>query len=690
MGQKHEASAGEAMSTIGSEYSSHRRSVDEIEQEYELQRKKAAEREKTREGKLERNLADTLKKKDQETENSVKNVKDRYESTLADQAKSDKIERETLKRNVYDRSGRNAKALSEDAKHERDRAIENASAIESAHKRSLTNTEEYYANQSKSQAEEKERDMEALAESYRKQIAEARGDGGEGQTEELNAYRKKLKEEAQSAIRQAREEVMLERRQAKVMSEQNEITSRDRSKKADHHLNSRLKEKDIAVKSKLTANAEADRASRELELAPLREQVMETTEMKKKSQSQWNGARAEAIRELETDWNAKYSNQSISHEQEKQKLRQNNAETERNFGTKLGGIIKERDTQVSKIISNQNLEHRDQMVNSTKEYDRALGHVKLQAARDKELSNAHLERVRTESSEQQNRNLDKQAATFQTTIENQRQNQQSQIKNLERVLNNKNSTDDPGEISAAAEQAVRGAVTRQYDKVYQAEADRNERDREHLHSSYQAKLSDTIQDKQTNTTTLNRQNLSEQALLRDTFVQHIADVEENKRQMLDLANASNQKMSDTSIRSSERSQNELRRHYEDLFASRDLENASRLQDLKNQSEFEKRSMRREYQVQMSDTIRSYEKKLTDQKVAADDQVRDIKVKQDAELREKDRILKQAMADQARNYEHRMGDIEAQSKDRERTLARNHEDELDKVKKANALLLSKKG
>lgn len=678
------------MSTIGSEYSSHRRSVDELEQEYELQRKKAAEREKTREAKLERNLADTVKKKDRETESSVQNVKDRYESTLADQAKADKVERETLKRNVYDRTGRSAKALADDAKQERDRAIENATAIEGAHKRSLTTAEEYYSNQSKARAEEKERDMEALAESYRKQIAEARGDGGAGEAEELNAYRKKLKEESQAAIRQAREEVMAERRQAKIMSEQNEMTLKDRSKKADRLLNTRLNEKDLAVKSKLTANAEAERASRELELQPLREQVMETTEMKRKSQSQWNNSRADAIRELETDWNVKYSNQSLSHDLEKQKLRQNNAETERNFGAKLGSIIKERDTEVSKIISEQNLEHRDQMANSGKEYDRSLSHLKLQAARDKELANSHLARVRTESAEQQNRNMDKQAATFQATIENQRQNQQAQIQNLERVLNNKNSTDDPGEISAAAEQAVRGAVTRQYDRVFQAEADRNERAQEHLHQSFKAKLSDTIQDKQANTTALNRQNLSEQALLRDTFVQHIADVEENKRQMLDLANASNQKMSDTTLRGTERSQNELRRHYEELFASRDMENASRLQDVKNQAEFEKRSMRREYQAQMSDTIRGYEKKLTDQKVAAEDQLRDMKAKQDTELREKDRILKQAMADQARNYDHRIANLEAQSKDRERTLARNQEEEIDKVKKANALLLSKKG
>lgn len=683
-----EASAGESMSTIGSEYASQRRSVDELEKEYEQQRKKAAEREKMREAKLEKNLEHTVKRKDAEAENSVRTVKDRYESALADQSKSDKVEREAIRRSLYDRSGRSARALSDDAKQERDRALENAAVTEASYKKAASGTESYYQERSKEQAAEKERDMEALADTYRKQIAELRG--AESDSDELKDYRAKLKEESQAAIRQAREEVMIERRQAKIMAEQNEIVLKDRSKKADHLLNTRLNEKDLSTKAELNANAEAARASRNLELQPLREQVMETAEMKRKSQGQWNNARVDAIRELESDWNMKYTNQTLSHDLEKQKLRQNNSETERNFGNKLGGIIKERDSEVSKMISEQNLEHRSELSNSAKEYNRSLDHLKLQADRDKRLAGELLNREREQASERQSRNLEKQSATYQTTIANQRQNQQAQIENLERVLNNKNTTDNPGEISAAAEQAVRGAVTRQYDKVFQAEADRDARARDHLHESYQAKLSDTVQDKHTTTAALNRRNLSEQALMRDTFIQHVADVEDNKRQMLDLANASNQKMADSTLRGNERGLNEVRRHYEDLIASRDMENGTRLQDVKTQSEFEKRSMRREFSSQTADMIRSYEKKINDQKVVSEDQLRDMKAKLDSEMRERDRFLKQAMADQARSYEHRIAAHEAQSKDREKVLARNQEEEIDKVKKANALLLSKKG
>lgn len=676
------------MSTIGSEYASQRRSVDELEQEYELQRKKAAEREKAREAKLEKNLADTVKRKDKETENAVRNVKDRYESTLADQTKSERAERETIRKNLYDRSGRSARALTDDAKHERDRAIENAAASEANYRRAAATSENYQHDKSNEQAAEKERDMEALAESYRKQIAELRSGADDG--DKFAEYRSKLKEESQSAIRQAREEVMAERRLSRIMAEQNEMVLKDRSKKADHLLNTRLVEKDLSAKVELTANAEADRTSRSLELEPLREQIMETADMKRKTEGRWNNARADAIRELESDWNIKYSNQSLSHEVEKQKLRQNNAETERNFGNKVGAVIKERDSKAAKIISEQTLDNRKEVLHSAKEYDRSLNHLKRLGERDKLLSNENLNRERVVASDQQNRNLKTQATMFEKTIENQRQNQKAQVENLKRVLNNKNTTESPGEISAGAELAVRSAVTRQYDKIFQAEAERDARGREHLHESYKAKLSDTVQDKQSTATDLNRRNMNEQAIMRDTFVQHVADVEDNKRQMLDLANASNRKMADTSLRGNERGLNELRRHYEDLLASRNMDHSTRLQELNARNEFEKRAMRREFSGQTAEMIRGYEKDLTDQKVASDDQLRDMKAKLDSEMREKDRFLKQALADQARDYDHRLDAFQAQSKDREKLLARNQEAEIDKVKKANALLLSKKG
>jgi hypothetical protein len=678
------------MSTIGSDYSAHRRSVDDLEKDFETAAKRAKQREKMREQKLERNVKSIVAKKDAELESTVQNVKDEYASSLTNQSKSDRIERERLKQSLYDRNGRRAAAIEEAALTDRDRALEAASAAEARSAKAVSDTERYQEARSTAQAERHEKEMEALAESYRKQIVEARGDGGESDKVENRAYKEKLAKEAQAAIKQAREEVMAERRQAKKLAEQTDFVLKDREKKSDFLLNTRLREKDLSMKAELTKNAEAERASRERELQPLREQVMDTAGIQRDAARAKNEARSGAIRELESDWNSKYQNLSQSHDLEKMKLQADNADAERVYGQKLGSFMKESDIKTTQKILNQNSEHRDQMTSAAKEYDRSLSHVKIQAERDKQLSNELLDRERAEATRKQDIALEKQASTYQNTLSKQREAQGSQIKNLERVLNNKNSTDDPGEISAAAEEAVRTSAMKHFDKTFQAEAERNARDREHLAQNYQARLSDAIEDKRSQATTLNRQNMKEQTSMRNEFVQHVEDVEENKRQMLNLAADANSKMSDTTQRNMERGMNEMRRHYEDLIATRDEAAATRFEELRNQSEFEKRTMRREFQANTADLIRKYQKDMAEQAATAQDENHELKGKLDRVTRENDKRLMQALADQARANDQRMAEVVAQAKDRERLASQQHEDELEKVKKANALLLSKKG
>jgi hypothetical protein len=665
------------MSTIGSDYN----------QDYD---RRAKEREQSREAKLEKNTQSTLQRKDAETERTVRNVKDDYQTSMNAQAKADRLDRERFKQATYDRSGRQSNAVENSANTDRDRAVQAAAAADARSAKAISDSEAYQQQQASEADQRHQNEMEALADSYRKQIADARGDESDDDRQATQEYRKKLSADSQTAIRQAQEEVVAVRRQAKLQAEQSEVVLKDRDRKADNLLNTRLHEKDLSTKAALNQNAEAERSSRAREFEPLREQVMATAGIERDVAKTKNEARAGAIKELESDWNSKYENQSLSHDLEKQKLRADVSNADRVYGQKLGGYMKENDAKTTRIIANQNADHRDQMSMTAKEYDRSLEHVKIQAGHDKQLSEQLLSHERQNATEHQDRALATQAATYQETIANQRQSQQAQIQNLERVLNNKNSTSDAGEISAGAEQTVRAAVSKQYDKTFQAEADRNSREREHLGENYRSNLGDAIRDKQQNTTALNRQNVKEQTVMRNEFVQHVSDVEENKRQMLNLASDANLKMSETTSRNNGRQLNEMRRHYEDLLATQADEHGKQSENLRSQSEFEKRAMRRDFQTQSSDMIRSYQKQIADQKVASDEENRDLKAKLDTKTRESDKHLAQALAEQARGYDHRMAELEAQSKDRERLTAQQHEDELDRVKKSNALLLSKKG
>lgn len=623
------------MSTIGSDFSSSRKSPTEIERE-------AAPARKTAQGKAAKSPSESS------------TLRDRYEPTQQTDAPS------------YGR-----KSLTPSA------STQNASA-------------EYYENRASEVAVQNDREKEAIVDNYRKQITEERESRSRDDGEETNDYKEKLRKDSDAAIKQAREEVLAERRQARKISDEYESVLKKRDKKSDHLLNSRLHQKDLANQTKLTENAERDRESRMLEVQPLREVMQEASEMQRDAAKAKNIAREETIRDLESEWRDQYKNQTSTHEAEKTKLRNEVDEVERTYGARMGSYMKEKDAKMAKLIARQNEEHRAQFSNAAKEYDRSLTQVKIGSEHGQRLSEQRMDEERERSQTNQTEAMQKQASTYQKTLENQRTAQQSQIDNLERVLNNKTTTDDPGEISSAAEESIRHAVAKQYQQTFQAEADRNAKSRDQMISNFDQKLDESRSDKQANSFDLNRKNLTEQASMRETFVQHVSDVEENKRQMLDLANHSNQKMSESSLRKNERSANDLRRHYEGIIAERDTESTTRMQEVRNQAEFEKRGLRREFQAQNSDLLREHDKKLTAQKLASEDQLRDLKAKLDTHTRDADRQLKQALSDQARSYEHRIAVNDAQMKERERMVARNHEDELDKVKNANALLLSKKG
>jgi hypothetical protein len=636
-----------------------------------------------------KNTEETLRRKDVASATAVNDVKADFEKNLRNQSRSDRVEVERAKQALYDRTGRKSAAVEDAAKTDRDRAIQLATASEARAEKASSDADKYREQQAAAQSERHEQEMNDLADKYRKMIAEARGDDGDD-SDSRREYREKLTNDAQRAIAEAREEVATERRQAKKLAEQTQKLMRDRDSKSDHLLHTRLHEKDLTNKSKLDANANANRTSRALELEPLREQVMETSTYRRDAQKKANEARSETIHELESDWNTRYTNQTLSHDLEKQKLKTDNEDADRKFGQKLGNAMKEKDSRAAALMARQNADHHENLTTTTQSYERALAHSKMEAARDMAATERLRERDREVATGTRDRALTAQAATYQEAMNNQRKDQQSQIQNLERVISGKNSTDDVGEISAAAEHSVRKAVTEQYDKVYQAEARRNAESRDHLEDTFNSRLTEARDDKAKNAAELNRRNVREQSLMRDTFVHHVADVEENKRIQIDHANASNTKMSEDSLRTQERAQDGLRRHYEEIIATRDEANFVRLQETRNEAEFAQSSMRREHKAQTADLIRGYEKRLSDQKTERDDQVREMKAQLDSSGRQNDKRIATALAEQARNNDHKIAELQSQMKDRERTLARNFEDELDKVKKANALLLSKKG
>lgn len=676
------------MSNIGSEYSSHRRSVDEIEQDYQTQLKQAKKRAESREAKLVRSHENSMKTAQEKNTRSLENIRDQYESSAENRTEIDKAQRAKLEKQVYDRNGRAAQAAVSELKDQRDVAIRAENEARAKYASANEDVEDYYSRRAEAREKAIADKIEEMTEKHRKEITQAheRRDNGESNTE----YREKLERDTTRAIAEARQDATRAKRQTLEVADRYETEIDNREKKNEAYIESALQTKDQKNRELLTKFAMSERASREKENSQLRDQVKDYSRLKAEVQKEKNLGRADAIREIEQDWMTQIDNQSMAHDAEKLKLKQDNQNLEKHLARTYDESLRDKEYRMATLLRNQNDDHAKMLEQTSSEYDRTYEHLKLQNQREKDLAQTRIETQRAELIDKSQKDLENQARIYQKTLSDQRLSDQTQVKNLERILNDVNTTEDPGRISSAAEASVRRQMEAKYEKSFQAEVERNRRAVDHLHTEYSARLSDARSDNHSQAANLNRANMLEQQQMKDTFISHVQDVEQNKLQMMTLANDQNEKSRETMQRMSERSTNEMRRHYEELIATRDLDAEVKYKTLLQESDFEKRTMRRDFSAQTSDLIRGYEKKLADQKLKYDEQLRDLKARTEAATRDNERRTKQALADQARSYDHRIAEMEAQQKDRARVAARNQEEEIEKVKRANALLLSKKG
>ena len=132
-----------------------------------------------------------------------------------------------------------------------------------------------------------------------------------------------------------------------------------------------------------------------------------------------------------------------------------------------------------------------------------------------------------------------------------------------------------------------------------------------------------------------------------------------------------------------------RRHYEDVIQDLKNDANARIASMRQDYEFNSKMAQKAFSARQNELIREYEKKLADQKSESDVQIADLKSALAVSQREADRRTRQALEEQSKGYEQRIAQNEFQTKERERVISQNYQDELEKVKRSNALLIQKK-
>ena len=132
-----------------------------------------------------------------------------------------------------------------------------------------------------------------------------------------------------------------------------------------------------------------------------------------------------------------------------------------------------------------------------------------------------------------------------------------------------------------------------------------------------------------------------------------------------------------------------RRQYDEIMTTSKNDASAKMQALRQEGDFNMKMAQRSFNAQQNELIREYEKKLADQKVEHDKTLDEIKSSAERTVREAGRQARVDSEAQARANEQKLAQIEMQHKERERYVTQNYQDDLEKMKRSNALLIQKK-
>lgn len=120
-----------------------------------------------------------------------------------------------------------------------------------------------------------------------------------------------------------------------------------------------------------------------------------------------------------------------------------------------------------------------------------------------------------------------------------------------------------------------------------------------------------------------------------------------------------------------------------------LQLGQQMDQVRDEADLQRKAQDREWYMKTNTMRRDFERKLTDIQEENTKMTQEIRFEYDKKLRDLDRNSKAALEDRVRQYEHMLKQQELAFKEKERFLKEQSQEELDKMRRANAHLLQKK-
>jgi hypothetical protein len=518
---------------------------------------------------------------------------------------------------------------------------------------------------------------ESAAESVEKAREAARADVDRVKAQSYNKYGRTQAELAQhqkwadQAVQQAHDQI-----------ERNKIKSEESTESIADKINH-------ASAERLAENARAERDSRTRENATLHKTISQLIQHEgdyKKGKAQ--GA-ADARREMENESRTRENVISKQYEDEIEQLKDKATQADRNYALLDDQNRRDMETKFAKTLQRVNQENDDDRRYLSNNAERAIAEARDLADKQGKNSASAMARQADAMARQNENSLTHQADTFRHELGHQRELHQDEVHRLESELTQRRTSSDPTWVAPAAEAKMRDNFIQEYDKKHQAEVTRNQSRADNIRSEYRSRLSSTIEDADQRVTRAELQRRSDEHQQRKIYEDHVQEVQKNAEQAIRDREHETSHQADVMNRTYGNTLEHQRRQYEAMINQLKSDSMDKLTQVRQQAEFDAKIAQRNFATQQYEANKTFERKLEEQKNFYEDTVSQLKDQLTAAHHEAQRRTQQLLDDQAKGYEQKIAEMEYQTKQRERTISDNYQDQIEKLKRTNALLIQRK-
>lgn len=485
------------------------------------------------------------------------------------------------------------------------------------------------------------------------------------------------------------EDVERERRLARNAIDETEKRHAEELRRQNHAQDVRLKDLSESQADRVSRELASERESRKNEVALLNDRYRQL----EKAQSQRGDADIEAkgqiFRDLENQLRAEGRNRDRGYETQIKDLKEQNDRLDSNYGAKIKEIVQGKEEEKAKLLSQARKEGDLDRSTLKKQFD--TSRVSLEK-RNRENSTAYdkaLEERNRLNQENLGETLGKMQDTHRKDTENLSRRMTNENRRLEDEVHYLKHTPNPTAFSDEARRNVEKNWVDNYNKLFTEEQGRNLKSQEQMHRRFNQRYSDEkLAYDRKHASTIRNFETQKQADLN-----HFHEGMIESHDMKDKALKSQERIHNQELETRDRrnvdSVDKLRRQYDEQIETLRNNAAAALQAERMDGEFALRMQHRALTFRQNELIREYEKKLADQKEELVGIAEQTRAQADKAVRDAERDRNRALDEQKKVYEQKIAVIEAQHKERDRIAEQNHLEEIEKVKRSNAILVQKK-